>query len=59
MGNTLIPLDIKKTKKFDVFLANYPKLLNKELLSDSKLFKTYSFLSEGESNIIMKGLSQA
>ena len=54
MGNTLGSVDPKAVKKFDTFLAKYPKLLNKQLLSDNKLFKTYSFLVEGESNIIMK-----
>jgi len=54
MGNTLGSVDQKAVKKFDTFLAKYPKLLNKQLLSDNKLFKTYSFLVEGESNIMMK-----
>lgn len=54
MGNTLAALDPKTIKKFDAFLAKYPKLLNRELLSDNKLFKTYSFLVEKETNIIMK-----
>jgi len=54
MGNTLGSVDPKAVKKVDAFLAKYPKLLSKELVSDNKLFKTYSFLVEGESGIIMK-----
>jgi len=54
MGNSLVTLDPKKAKKFDAFLSKYPKLLNKELLTENKLFKTYSFLVEKESSIIMK-----
>ena len=54
MGNTIGVSNVKATQSFDTFLAKYPQLLNKELLSDTKLFKTYSFLCEGESHIIMK-----
>ena len=54
MGNTLGSVDSKTQKKFEAFLAKYPKLLNRELISDNKLFKTYSFVAEGESKIIMK-----
>lgn len=54
MGNSLQSLDTKRVKKFDVYLSQYPKLLNKTLLSERKLFKTFSFLVENESNIIMK-----
>jgi len=54
MGNTIGVSNVQATQSFNTFLATYPQLLNKELLSDTKLFKTYSFLCEGESQIIMK-----